>query len=126
MWLSFFVSFPQGMTMYLDNQEVQQGGCRALANLALGDVRNILTTSGAASTVIETVVASMKAHPDDEAVQEFSCWTLAYITWSSKDAKTYARAVGAPAVLKAALTRFPKVDGVQKQAKLALWKINET
>jgi hypothetical protein len=34
--------------------------------------------------------------------------------------------VGATALLKAALARFPKVDGVQKQAKLALWKIQET
>ena len=37
----------------------------------------------------------------------------------------YAREVGAPLLLRAALTRFPKVDGVQKQAKLALWKIND-
>ena len=140
------------MAQYRDNVEVQRAGCRALANLALGDVRNILTTSGASSTVIETVVNSMRLHPDDEVVQEFSCWSLAYITWSSNEAKMcaraacacaagsrrrvagdaeprvrrrYAREVGAPSLLRSAMQRFPKVDGVQKQSKLALWKINE-
>ena len=80
----------KGMAMYLANADVQQSGCRALANLALGDVRNILTVSGAATAVIEAVVAAMRQHPKDEVVQEYSCWALAYITWSSKDAKTYA------------------------------------
>jgi hypothetical protein len=115
----------KGMGQYLTLPAVQQAGCRALANLALGDVRNVLTVSGAATAVIEASVAAMRAHPADEVVVEYSCWTLAYITWTSKEAKIYAREVGATALLKAALTRFPKVDGVQKQAKLALWKINE-
>jgi hypothetical protein len=116
----------KGMAAYLTNPSVQQAGCRALANLEIGDVRNVLTTSGAATAVIEASVAAMRAHPADEVTVEYSCWTLAYITWTSKEAKIYAREVGATALLKAALARFPKVDGVQKQAKLALWKIQET
>jgi hypothetical protein len=114
------------MATYLTHPAVQQAGCRALANLALGDVRNVLTVSGAATAVIEAAVAAMRAHPADETVIEYSCWTLAYITWTSREAKVYAREAGAPALLKAALARFPKVDGVQKQAKLAIWKISET
>ena len=116
----------KGMSIYLTHPAVQQAGCRALANLALGDVRNVLSTSGAATAVIEASVSAMRTHPADETVVEYSCWTLAYITWTSQEAKLYAREVGAPMLLKAALARFPKVDGVQKQAKLALWKISET
>ena len=116
----------KGMSIYLTSPAVQQAGCRALANLALGDVRNVLSTSGASSAVIEASVAAMRVHPADETVVEYSCWTLAYITWTSQEAKLYAREVGAPVLLKAALARFPKVDGVQKQAKLALWKISDT
>jgi hypothetical protein len=113
----------RGMAAYLTLPAVQQAGCRALANLALGDVRNVLTSSGAATGVIDASVAAMRAHPSDEAVVEYSCWTLAYITWTSKEAKLYARESGATHLLKAALGRFPKVDGVQKQAKLALYKM---
>ena len=81
---------------------VQSNASYALINLSCDEGKNLIGEAGGC----EAIVATLKAFPDDQQVQETGCWAINNLVNTSDDNRRKVSDAGGCQVIMAALGRF--------------------
>lgn len=94
--------------LHTGNAQTAVFGLGCVAALALRSPENskVLFDAGVSNVIVE----AMKAHPDNEDVQKYASWAIRNLVSRSKDQCTTFLELGAEALLKQNLKKFPKSE----------------
>ncbi len=112
-----FVKLVALMYAHGTKTDVQEAACKALVTLCL-KLDNLPKAGGAGA--VEAVVAALRAHSANAAVQEQGCWALRNICCNNADNQAKAGGAGAVEAVVAALRTHSANAAVQEQGCRAL------
>lgn len=116
------------MQVLLENETIQECGCRILGCLAMASATHLRVNDGTLSGAVQIVASALKTHSSSQVIQECGMQTLFYQISYSMSADSNKRALiksGAPASILAALKNEIFESAVAEWAVLLYWSLSQ-